>query len=431
MIKKFCFVGLICGSFAFLSFNVNAQTSPLAVLGTTSASVPPVLPTLPNAAVSTSINPTVDAPKPDVPSIAMPTVTIPSAPTLDVKAYVLMDAATGKVLASYNPDQRLAPASLTKMMTAFVVSMALHNDKVHLNDAVPITEKAWRTGGSKMFVKVNTSVPVSELMQGIIVDSGNDACVAMAEDVAGSEEAFALMMNQTAAALGMTGSHFIDSTGLPNPDHYSTAADLSVLARALIYDFPEHYQWYSQKWFSYNGIKQPNRNRLLWRDNSVDGVKTGHTDEAGYCLVSSAQRNGVRLIAVIMGAPTDAARADDSQRLLDYGFRYFETHLLYPAKIVLSHVRVYQGRQNTVAAGLDQAFVVTVLPGQYGQLQLHLQLNANSLHAPVAKGQVLGELAVTLKGKEIDKAPVVALEDDALGNWWQRLWDRIVLFFHH
>ncbi len=425
MIKEWCFIGLMLASFGLISPQVSLAETP----SSGPASVPPVLPSVgltnPNDA-----NPTVDAPKPDMPPIAMPTVTIPGAPTLDVKAYVLMDAATGKVLASYNPDQRLAPASLTKMMTAFVVSMALHNNKVHLDDAVPITEKAWRTGGSKMFVKVNTAVPVSELMQGIIVDSGNDACVAMAEDVAGSEEAFALMMNQTAAALGMTGTHFVDSTGLPNPDHYSTADDLAVLARALIYDFPEHYQWYSQKWFSYNGIKQPNRNRLLWRDNSVDGVKTGHTDEAGYCLVSSAQRNGVRLIAVIMGAPTDAARADDSQRLLDYGFRFFETHLIYPANTVLSQVRVYQGRQNTVAAGVDKALVVSVLPGQYSKLQLQLQLNTSSLHAPVQKGQVLGQISVSLAGNEIDKVPVVALENDAVGSWWQRLWDRIVLFFH-
>lgn len=371
-------------------------------------------------------------PKPNallVPKLALPSVTIPPAPTLDVKAYVLMDASTGKMLALYNPDVRLAPASLTKMMTAFVVSLALQSGKIHLDDQVPISEKAWRTGGSKMFVKVNTSVPVRDLMQGIIVDSGNDACVAMAEYVAGSEENFTVLMNQTAASLGMTSTHFVDSTGLPNPDHYSTARDLSVLARALIYNFPDHYQWYSQKWFAYNGIKQPNRNRLLWRDPSVDGVKTGHTDDAGYCLVSSAQRNGTRLIAVIMGAPTDAARADDSQRLLDYGYRYFETHTLYPANTVLSKVRVIQGRSSTVSAGVAQAFVVSVLPGQYNKLQLHLQMQG-AVAAPVQKGQVLGQVVVSLEGKTIDKMDVVALEDDAVGSWWRRCIDRIAAFFH-
>ena len=427
MIKEFrsiCVLLSIVGA-ALVYHDASAQVA------STQATVPVVVPTLAGAlnAPPQADSPKLDTPKLDTPKLALPTVTIPAAPTLNVKAYVLMDAATGKVLASYNPDARLAPASLTKMMTAFVVSMALQDGKIHLDDPVVITEKAWRTGGSKMFVKINTMVPVRDLMQGIIVDSGNDACVAMAEHVAGSEEAFAGLMNQTALALGMKGTHFVDSTGLPNPDHYSTAGDLSVLARALVYDFPEHYQWYSQKWFSYNGIKQPNRNRLLWRDASVDGIKTGHTDDAGFCLVSSAHRNGVRLIAVIMGAPTDAARADDSQRLLEYGFHYFETHLIYPAQTVLTQVRVYQGAKALVPAGIEQAFVVSVLPGQYQKLQLHLQMNG-SVHAPVKKGQILGKIVANLDGKEIDKINVVALQDDTVGSWWRRLFDRIALFFH-
>ena len=286
------------------------------------AQVPVVPVNTPNlASLQNSVNPTAADLKNSAnasPALAKPIVTAPPPPALDLKAYVLVDAATGKILASSNPDTQLAPASLTKMMTAYVISMAIKEGKIHMNDNVTISEKAWRTGGSKMFVKVGTQVPVHELMQGIIVDSGNDACVAMAEHLAGSEDAFANLMNQTAAALGMTNSHFVDSTGLPNPAHHSTAHDLSMLARGVVYSFPEDYQWYSQKWFTYNGIRQPNRNRLLWRDPTVDGIKTGHTDDAGFCLVSSAKRNGTRLIAVVMGAPTDAARADDSQKLLDY-----------------------------------------------------------------------------------------------------------------
>lgn len=433
MFKKFSVIYFMLGLVSAGLMTHTAIAADALTPSANGASVAPVMPVLPGATPTAMLEakaPTVDTPKLDMPKMALPTVTIPGAPVLNVKAYILMDAATGKILASTDPDARLAPASLTKMMTAFVVSLALQNGKIHLDDQVPISAKAWQTGGSKMFVKVNTTVSVRELMQGIIVDSGNDACVAMAEYIAGSEESFAIMMNQTAQALGMKGTHFVDSTGLPNPDHYSTARDLSTLARALVYDFPDHYQWYSQKWFSYNGIKQPNRNRLLWRDSSVDGIKTGHTDEAGYCLVSSGQRNGVRLIAVIMGAPTDAARADDSQRLLDYGFRYFETHLLYPANAVLAQVRVYQGQHATVPAGIQQAFVVSVLPGQYQKLQLHLQMTG-SVHAPIKKGQALGQVTATLDGKEIDKITVVALQDDAVGNWWRRLVDRIALFFHH
>lgn len=422
MIKEF---RSICLLFSVLSVSVCQQAwSDTAVAP---AAVPPAMPSFPT--VTPNHAPT---PQPDqlaTPKITMPTVTVPPPPALDVKAYVLIDGATGKVLAQYNPDTRLAPASLTKMMTAFVVSMALQSNKIHLDDLVPISEKAWRTGGSKMFVKVNTTVPVRDLMQGIIVDSGNDACVAMAEYVGGSEDAFTSVMNQTAAALGMSSTHFMDSTGLPNPDHYSTARDLGTLARALVYDFPDHYQWYSQKWFSYNGIRQPNRNRLLWRDPTVDGVKTGHTDEAGFCLVSSAKRNGTRLIAVIMGAPTDAARADDSQRLLDYGFRFFETHVIYPANTVLAKVRVIQGQHSSVPAGVSQAFAVSVLPGQYGKVQLQLHMNG-AVAAPVQKGQVLGQVVASVEGKTIESMNVVALENDPLGNWWRRLWDKVAQFFH-
>src|SRR3989338_1345074 len=246
--------------------------------------IPVNTPTL--AALQNSVNPTPATLQPTTaPKIAIPVVTVPEPPRLAVKGYVLMDAPSGKILAASTPDIPLAPASLTKMMTSYVISMAIKDGKIHMTDEVPISEKAWRMGGSKMFVKVGTQVPVKDLMQGIIVDSGNDACVAMAEYVAGSEDAFADVMNQVAQALGMKNTFYVDSTGLPDPRHHSTPKDLAILARALIYSFPEDYQWYSQKWFTYHGIRQPNRNRLLWRDPTVDGVKTGHTDEAGYCLV--------------------------------------------------------------------------------------------------------------------------------------------------
>lgn len=385
------------------------------------------------ASLQNSFNPTPDALKASVngaaPKVVIPTTTVPPPPVLNVKAYVLMDATTGKILASMNPDEPLAPASLTKMMTSYVVSMALKEGKIHTTDLVPISEKSWRTGGSKMFVKIGTQVPVKDLMQGIIVDSGNDACVAMAEFVAGSEDAFANLMNQTAQALGMTHTHFIDSTGLPNPDHHSSAHDLALLARALVYSFPEDYQWYSQKWFVYNGIRQPNRNRLLWRDPSADGIKTGHTDEAGFCLVASAKRNGTRLISVVMGAPTDAARADDSQKLLDYGFRFFETHVVYQANTTLAKVAVSGGVTPTVRVGVLDPFIVSVVPGQFNTVKYQISL-VKSLQAPVQKGDVLGETLAQINGKVIAKAPIVALENDPVGNMWQRMVNKVSGWFH-
>jgi D-alanyl-D-alanine carboxypeptidase (penicillin-binding protein 5/6) len=361
-------------------------------------------------------------------AINLAAVTRPPPPALATKAYVLMDGATGKILVSFNPDQRIAPASLTKMMTSYVASLALKENKIHLTDPVTISEKSWRTGGSKMFVKIGTQVPVQDLMQGIIVDSGNDACVAIAEFVAGTEEAFADVMNQVAQALGMTQSHFVDSTGLPSPNHYSTAHDLATLARALIYSFPEHYQWYSEKWFTYNGIRQPNRNRLLWSDPTVDGVKTGHTDEAGYCLVASAKRNGQRLISVVVGAPSDSARAEDSRRLLDYGFRFFDTHVIYQANTALAKVRVWNGATKTINAGVLEPFVISVIPGQFSSVTYQMH-TVKVLQAPVAKGAVLGDVQVLINGKVIDKASIVALENDPIGGLWRRLWDAIAKKF--
>lgn len=359
----------------------------------------------------------------------MPMAT-PSAPILNAKGYVLLDASSGKILASQNPDLKIPPASLTKMMTSYIISAAIREGRVKLDDQVRISEKAWRTGGSKMFVKIGTMVSVRDLMQGIIVDSGNDACVAMAEHVAGSEDAFASLMNQQAIALGMTGTHFTDSTGLPDPQHFTTAHDMGVLARALVSNFPEDYKWYSQKWFIYNGIKQPNRNRLLWRDPTVDGIKTGHTEEAGFCLVSSALRNGTRMITVVMGAPTDSARAEDSQRLLNYGFRFFETHKLYAAGAVLSKARVWQGQEREVPIGMLQDLYVTVMPGQYANLKAELAINPG-IKAPIKKGQPLGTINLILKGEKISSAPLVALQADPQGGFITWIMDSITLAIKH
>lgn len=358
-----------------------------------------------------------------------PTVQTP-APDLTASGYILMDYNSGQIVAQKNIDKKLAPASLTKMMTLYIVSSALKSGQISLDTRVPISEKAWRTGGSRMFVKVGTQVPAGELIKGIIVASGNDACVAMAEFLAGSEEAFATIMNQTAASLGMKNSHFVDSTGMPNKNHYSTARDLAILGRALIRDFPEYYHWYKQKWFTYNDIKQPNRNRLLWRDESVDGLKTGHTDDAGYCLVASAKRNDTRLVAVILGTPNDNARANDAQSLINYGFRFFETHKLFSANTPLSEPRVWLAKNKTVALGVDDDFFITIPAGQYKDLKATVIID-NDLQAPIVKGQQYGSIKVTLKGREITTKPLIALIENPKGGLWTRFCDRISIFVSH
>ena len=251
------------------------------------------------------------------------------------------------------------------MMTLYVISNALNNEQIHLTDSVRISKEAWHAPGSRMFIKEGDHVSIDDLMKGIIVDSGNDACVAMAEHLGGSEQGFSEIMNQEAGSLGMKNSHFVDSNGLPNDNHYTTAKDLAILGRALINDFPQYYSFYKQKWFTYNGIRQPNRNRLLWRNEQVDGIKTGHTDEAGFCLVSSALRDNRRLLAVVLGAPTDASRADDSERLLNYGFRFFETHPLYSAGTTISSVKLYKSKNSMMPIGVLYNQHVTIPTGQY------------------------------------------------------------------
>lgn len=353
----------------------------------------------------------------------------PSAPDVKVKAYVLMDGESGQVLSEKGAHEKLPPASLTKMMTLYVVSSALKAGKISLNDPVTVSERAWRTGGSRMFIKLGSKVTVEELLQGIIVASGNDACVALAEHIAGSEEAFADVMNQTAKSLGMNESHYVDSTGLPSEAHYSTAYDLALLGRALINDFPEYYGWYKQKWFTYNGIKQPNRNRLLWRDESVDGLKTGHTEEAGYCLVASAKRSDTRLVAAVLGATSEDVRANDTQALLNFGFHFFESHKIFSANTSLSQPKVFLGRDKIAEMGLERDFTIILPTGKIKEIKASMVLD-KELKAPIIKGHTYGTVKIMLSDKEIASRPLIALKDNPLGGFFSRLFDHISITFH-
>jgi len=353
---------------------------------------------------------------------------VPQPPIIGAKSYFLIDGNTGAELASLKPDERLAPASLTKLMTAYVVFHALRDGQIALADEVPVSEKAWRTEGSRMFIEVGTRVPVEQLLLGMIVQSGNDASVALAEYTAGSEEVFAQLMNQHAQRLGMNASNFMNSTGLPDDNHYSTARDMATLARAIINEFPEYYKWYSVREFEYNGIKQPNRNGLLWRDPSVDGMKTGRTDEAGYCLVSSAARDGMRIISVVLGTSSAKARVDGSAALLNYGFRFFETRLLYRAGETVATARIWKAAKETTPLGLPDDLYVTIPRGAFDDVESVLNMPA-TLVAPVAQGQPLAELQVSLHGDELINLPLRALEDNPDGSFWQRTRDGVKLWF--
>jgi len=353
----------------------------------------------------------------------------PTAPNVDAKGYIVMDAITGKVIAEKNPDVRMAPASLTKLMSLYIISAALKNGNIHLEDKVRISNKAWQTGGSRMFIKVGDEVPAKDLLQGIIVASGNDATVALAEYIAGTEDVFTGLMNAQAKALGMNNSHFTDSTGLPNPAHYSTPRDLATLARALTQNFPEDYRLFSEKWFTYHGIRQPNRNRLLWRYQYADGLKTGHTDDAGYCLVASAVKNGMRLISVIMGAPSDQARTEDSIRLLTYGFRFFETRKLYDGGTALTQAHAWKGTNKQIALGLNEDLYATLLVSQYKNLQANLELK-EPIVAPLTKGQVCGTLNLVVNNQVVLSKPLIALADDPKGGFWGNITDAMSTSFH-
>ncbi|NNF41421.1 MAG: D-alanyl-D-alanine carboxypeptidase [Woeseiaceae bacterium] len=352
----------------------------------------------------------------------------PAPPVIGAKSYLVIDARTGKELASLNPDAELAPASLTKLMTTYVVFDALQQGQIKLTDETTISEKAWRTEGSRMFVEVDSRVAIKDLLLGMIVQSGNDASVALAEHIAGSESVFAELMNQRAAALGMHASHFRNATGLPAEGHVTTARDLTTLARALINDFPEHYAWHAIKEFTYNDIKQDNRNSLLWRDPSVDGLKTGHTEDAGYCLVASAERDGMRIISTVLGTASTKSRTDGSQALINYGFRFFETRLLWKAGAEVTSARIWKSANEYSSLGVLDDLYITLRRGAYDQLESTLDIPA-VIEAPIAGGQPVAELRVHLGDEQLLSAPLRALEDNPLGSVWQRIRDSVSLLF--
>lgn len=357
---------------------------------------------------------------------------IPAAPELAAGAWLLVDANTGAVLAEQNSEQQLPPASLTKMMTAFIVFDEIASGRIAEDSLVPVSVNAWKKGGAKsggstMFLSPNTEVSVIELLQGVIIQSGNDASIALAEHIAGGEEVFADVMNQQAQILGMANTNFENATGWPAEGHVSTARDMATLASAIINLHPEHYSLYSQKYFEYAGIRQPNRNQLLWRDASVDGLKTGHTEEAGYCLVSSAERNGMRMIAVVMGARSERSRATESQKLLAWGFRYYTTYSPYKAGAELSTSRVWKGQDDSISLVLADDLDLTIPRGAEDSLTTAITVD-QLIKAPITAGQTLGELTLTLGDEVLAKKPLVAAKDIEKSGFFARLWDGLTLF---
>jgi D-alanyl-D-alanine carboxypeptidase (penicillin-binding protein 5/6) len=353
---------------------------------------------------------------------------IPSPPQLSAEGYLLIDADTGKVLVDYNSEQRLPPASLTKIMTSYVAAMELERGTISMDEMANVSVKAWRMEGSRMFIKEGTQVRVEDLLRGIIIQSGNDASVALAEHIAGSEDVFVDMMNQHAGRLGMADTNFMNATGLPDENHYSTAHDLARLAIALIEDFPDHYAIYKEKYFTFNDIRQPNRNSLLWRDPSVDGVKTGHTDAAGYCLVASADRSGMRLVSVVMGTGSEEARATESQKLLTYGFRYFETVRLYDANESLRDIRVWRGTRGSNSLALPEEVVITIPRGTKENLEATMDID-RVVKAPISQGDEIGKLTVTLGEDVVFEGPLTAMHEVEEAGFFKRVWDAIALFF--
>lgn len=354
---------------------------------------------------------------------------LPVPPSLAAKSWLLLEIGSGQILTAEKPDERLEPASLTKLMTAYLTFSALHQKKITLDQTLPVSQKAWQTGGSKMFIRVDTQVQVDDLIKGMIVQSGNDACVTLAEGIAGSEENFAQMMNREAERLGMKSSHFTNSTGLPDAQLYTTARDLSLLAGALIRDFPEEYKkYYSIKEFRYNNITQPNRNRLLWLDPTVDGVKTGHTDAAGYCLISSALRDKRRLLSVVLGTDSDAARAAESRKLLNWGYIAYDAVTLFTGNQAVSTLRVWKGAQNEIKAGFVADMVIAVPKGYADKVKADF-VAQEKIMAPVQAGQTIGTLKVTVDGKVYGEYPVAALENVELAGIFGRIIDTIKLWF--
>jgi len=360
-----------------------------------------------------------------VSAIAAP---VPAQPKLAAESFLLIDFHSGRVLAEKNIHKKVEPASITKLMTAYVIYKEIAAGRLSVDEEVLISKKAWRMKGSKMFIEVGNKVKVDDLLKGIIVQSGNDATVAMAEHIAGTESAFADYMNQHARALGMQDTNFVNSTGWPDKNHVTTAADLAKLARALISEFPVQYERYSEKEYTYNGIRQYNRNKLLWRDKDVDGIKTGHTESAGYCLVASATRDDMRLISVVLGTSSEKARETASQSLLSYGFRFYESNKLYSAGESLNSARIWKGEISELNLGLENDLYVTIPRGQYKNLDAVMDVSAN-IEAPVQKGQQMGKVVVTFEGEELVSKPLVALQSVAKGSFFQRTKDQIIQLF--
>ncbi|AKE52956.1 D-alanyl-D-alanine carboxypeptidase family protein [Kangiella geojedonensis] len=358
----------------------------------------------------------------------------PAKPSVDASSWLLMDFETGQIIIEENADQQLPPASLTKMMTSYIIADQLHKGNISEQDKVLISENAWAQnpklkGSSLMFVEVNKYVTVEDLHRGIVIQSGNDASIAMAEHIAGSEEAFADLMNQYAKRLGMNSTHFMNSTGLPHEQHNTTARDLAKLARALIIDFPEDYSLYAEREFKYNGITQQNRNELLGDTTlGVDGIKTGHTEAAGYCLVSSAEKQGMRLISVVMGTDSMGSRASESRKLLNYGFRFYTNVKAFTAGKSLKQAEVWKGEEELVGVGLAQDAVLTVLKSEKDQLKANYKLNGK-LMAPIQKGQVVGEVYFQMGDKVVKRMPMVALDKVEEAGFFGRMWDSMALWF--
>lgn len=354
----------------------------------------------------------------------------PGVPEIEARSYLLVDFQSGDELAGFNPGMKVEPASITKLMTAYIIYRELGKGTIKFEDEVLISEKAWKMEGSRMFVELGKKVRLGDLLRGMIIQSGNDAAMALVEHIAGSEDAFVQRMNQTAAELGMKDTHYMNATGWPAKEHYTTARDIVKLAKAVITEFPDRYKLYSEKEFSYNNIKQQNRNKLLWRDPTVDGLKTGHTESAGYCLVASAKRENMRLISVVLGTKGENERAETSQKLLEYGFRTFETHKLYDAGSVLSSVRIWKGEKAEVPAGIIDDLYVSITKGRYDQLKGGMQLD-KGIDAPIKRGDTVGKIIITDQGlgKAVKEVPLLALEDVGEGGWWRKAVDAIQKFF--
>ena len=376
-----------------------------------------------------SQTPVLDSEKPRPVPNANTARPVPAAPQLGANSYLLVDFNSGRILVEHNEDMRVEPASITKLMTAYVVFSELDQGNITLEEEVAISERAWRTGGSRMFIDPSMMVSVEDLIRGMVIQSGNDASVALAEHVAGSEEAFASLMNHYAELLSMTSTNFINATGLPDPDHYTTARDIAILSAATVRDFPDYYPWYSEKEFTFNEIRQHNRNTLLWRDPAIDGLKTGHTEAAGYCLAASAKRDGMRLVSAVMGSASESSRSSESQTLLNYGFRFFETVQLYEAGQELARARVWKGLSEDVGLGLSEPVFVTIPRGRYDDLEAQVEMEPQ-LSAPLEAGAIVGSINVQLGDELVVRRDLVTLSAVEEAGFFGSTWDSLRLWMN-